>query len=342
MQKIDFDGDGAADSLSADVVFNHEFRARGAVRVQSPMGAPVAVIYAPETNDFFGESVLGLGDIDGVAGDEIAVSAPFAHNDGSRSGRVYIYAYHQPEPIMVLEYDGVSEEVFGIGLSLSPDVDGDGVPELMVLVDPIYEYPQDPGYDIWLEWRMFSLVTGLELDSGTVEQFPETTNWNSGWSYRFGLRADMNVDGIVSQDDVDYVLSRVGTESMDMETHIPGDLNGDFVIDGADVLLVSADLGLSASWVKSLPWKKIIGKAKGVGKSAGFFALVRAAGCIAAIDAIIITCEIYTDTTEEYVLCICMTLADSDGVSIFCKFVILGYDIVGAVRDYIGCGGLGV
>lgn len=37
-----------------------------------------------------------------------------------------------------------------------------------------------------------------------------------------------------------------------------------------------------------------------------------------------------------------MTLADSDGVSIACRFAFLGYDLVGGVRDYIGCGSLGV
>lgn len=296
--KMDFDGDGTADAVSVDIVFGHEGRARGAVRIQTPTGAPVAILYGPETNDLFGESVLGLGNIDGVPGDEIAVSAPLAHDNGARSGRVYIFSVGQTDPILVLE-SASCDGVFGTGLALTPDVDGDGHSDIMVLVDPAYEYPEDSGYDLLLEWHLCSTATGAVLDSGTVDELPTTTSWNDRWTYHFGLSADLDVDGQVTQADVNFVLARLGTIAPDAYTHIPGDLNGDMQIDAADVLLVSADLGTSATWVKSLPWKKIIGKAKGVGKTVGFFALIRAGACIAAIDAIVITCELSIDTSRR-------------------------------------------
>ncbi|CAH8292842.1 unnamed protein product, partial [Schistosoma turkestanicum] len=100
-------------------------------------------------NEFFGYSIVRLGDIDGDGIDDVAIGAPAIQSKNTEmsgenlnislyNGRVYIYRITpqctlDPQPLQIIE--SPQPEIgdgFGIGLSRGFDADGDGWPEFAV------------------------------------------------------------------------------------------------------------------------------------------------------------------------------------------------------------------
>ena len=102
-----------------------------------------------ETGDFFGSSVVNLGDLDGDGVDDLAVGAAGDENTGVREGAVYVLLMNADSTIK--SHVKVSDEMggfsptfgefapplgdgdfFGASLARVDDLDGDGIPELAV------------------------------------------------------------------------------------------------------------------------------------------------------------------------------------------------------------------
>jgi RHS repeat-associated protein len=87
--------------------------------------------------------------------------------------------------------------------------------------------------------------------------------------------------------------------------------------------------------------EKILAQLAKLAKGASFLELCRCAGCLAALNEQILACQLYSNTDEELVSCICMQLKESTGTMLLCKFCAFGGNPVQWVRDYIGCDSIG-
>ncbi|MBK9120264.1 MAG: RHS repeat-associated core domain-containing protein [Phycisphaerales bacterium] len=82
---------------------------------------------------------------------------------------------------------------------------------------------------------------------------------------------------------------------------------------------------------RKINWSKLI-------KTGGFIALVRCAGCLAAIDIHIATCSLYAEDDETWAACVCEQLASSSATRWLCRAcAFLVGDPVQWAQDYIGC-----
>lgn len=93
---------------------------------------PALVLRGEHTLSFFGNSVTGLGDINGDGFDDFAVGAPGA---ASFSGRVYVYLGSarglSGEAALVLESPELGS-AFGFSIWTAGDIDGDGLSDMIV------------------------------------------------------------------------------------------------------------------------------------------------------------------------------------------------------------------
>lgn len=82
--------------------------------------------------DWFGVSVAGIGDVDGDARPDFAVGAQFAkRGDGTSTGAAYVYSGATGARLLRLFGDGADGR-FGVSVGGGRDVNGDGVPDLIV------------------------------------------------------------------------------------------------------------------------------------------------------------------------------------------------------------------
>jgi hypothetical protein len=127
----DFDGDGASDALIPYGGYDELAPVIGRVDVLS--GATNTVIRSFETgveNDGFGYSASTAGDLDGDGFNDIIIGAPFTTIDGVRAGRVYLYSGADGALLRMIEGDPGS--FFGIVVAAAGDINGDGVPDIVV------------------------------------------------------------------------------------------------------------------------------------------------------------------------------------------------------------------
>lgn len=344
---FDFNGDAQADIFMADIAYSTTETVNGKVLINSIDGTLLRTIISPHASDMFGLAVVPLGNVDGTPGDEIAVSAPLGHDTAQGSGAVYVFSNSSEAPVMVLT-NPTGQGVFGTGLRYRRSALSDGTPrhELVVLIDPVHDLADyDASEDMPYTWVSFDLVTGAVIDTGPITDFPENAEWGDSWTRRAGVRGDINADGVLSQADVTALESLLGNTSPGPGVIIRGDLNRDGVVNEADMTILVADLAAGSGtthhgFVVGIIWRDIIYQIRGSGLSVGFFALLRAGVCIATIDAVAVTCMLSTDTDEDYVMCFCDVLMDPGNLGPFCQHAFLGFDLVTAVSDYIGCAGI--
>jgi hypothetical protein len=122
----DVNGDGVADVVSGapgqatDV--GHAYVYSGAT------GKTIARLPGHHHGDMFGAAVSGAGDVDGDGVPDLLVGAP---GSGTAVGRAYVISGRTFRVIRVLSAHRPGDE-FGDGTARTPDLNGDGVPDLIV------------------------------------------------------------------------------------------------------------------------------------------------------------------------------------------------------------------
>jgi hypothetical protein len=132
----DVDGDGR-DDLLVGVGMTRTFDGR-AYLFYGPLAgtrslASADVVFTPEgADDRLGAAVAVLGDIDGDAGEEIALGAPWADGAGAEAGAVYVFTAPPPAGVVpvanapLIVTGAARGHWFGGGVGGAGDVDGDG------------------------------------------------------------------------------------------------------------------------------------------------------------------------------------------------------------------------
>ncbi|MGV6858417.1 MAG: FG-GAP-like repeat-containing protein [bacterium] len=152
----DFDGDGVPD-LAVGVpglagqepgeggVLLHLLQVNGAVKQTVSLDSTVENGASVAAEDHYGSSIAALGDLDGDNVVDIAVGAPGDDTGGSDRGAVYVHLMAADGGVrQTVKVTGQTRfgpeledrDALGSALSTIPDLDGDGVPELVAATRP--------------------------------------------------------------------------------------------------------------------------------------------------------------------------------------------------------------
>jgi len=143
--------------------------------------------FGTDNNDQLGTSVAGIGDVNNDGFDDVAAGAPEADPNGSSSGEVLVLSGANGNVLMTLEGSETSDD-FGDAVSGIGDVDGDGVPDLVVgatLADPVGA-PTDCGTA-----TVFSGASGTQIT--VLRGAAASDHFGAG----IGAPGDVDGDGIV-------------------------------------------------------------------------------------------------------------------------------------------------
>lgn len=152
----DVDRDGVADLIVgaregeyAQVLSGRNFIGGEGERVLFTFRAPEDRV----TDDFFGQSVAGVGDLDRDGHDDVAVGAPLSDINGANSGGVYVYSGRTGNLMRILAGFGreFGSKVCGVG-----DATGDGIPDIAVSA------PVDVNHPTYRAGRVF-LFSGYDI-----------------------------------------------------------------------------------------------------------------------------------------------------------------------------------
>jgi hypothetical protein len=122
----DVNGDGVSDVVSGapglgnDV--GHAYVYSGAT------GRTIARLHGPHRGDAFGAAVSGAGDVNGDGVPDLLVGAP---GNGANAGHAYVISGRTLRVICTLSARRAGDE-FGDGVASTDDLNGDGVPDLIV------------------------------------------------------------------------------------------------------------------------------------------------------------------------------------------------------------------
>jgi len=152
----DVDGDGAADFLVGQPLFQRSSMFVGAAHVYSGRTGDLLVsLYGDESGSQFGQTALGLGDIDGDGRPDFAVSAP-----GEPIGRIYVYSGRTMTRILELQARDANE-AYGASLA-ARDLNHDGIAELIVGTPSVFGELSAPG-----RMEVYSLACGSTKSYGS-------------------------------------------------------------------------------------------------------------------------------------------------------------------------------
>jgi len=122
----DLDGDGRTDVVAGVGDGNN-----GPARVLSGADGHVLLsIPAPGPNEQFAKSVSAAGDLDGDGVPDVLVGAPYAKPGGVNTGAARVYS--GATGALLLEVSGAAGDEVGHSVASTGDVNGDGVPDLVV------------------------------------------------------------------------------------------------------------------------------------------------------------------------------------------------------------------
>lgn len=133
---FDANGDGVADIAVGIYRDDVGFTDSGTVRVFAGLsGALLFSVSGDGSGDLLGWEVSGAGDVDGDGRDDIIAGAPFHSSPlGSVCGRARVFSGASGTPLLTFDGDDPGDQL-GTDVSGGHDVDGDGVPDLLVGAD---------------------------------------------------------------------------------------------------------------------------------------------------------------------------------------------------------------
>lgn len=145
----DVNGDGIDDLVVGAPTFSSGFTNTGQVKVLSGTnGSTVRSINGEADAMQLGSAVAGLGDLNGDGRSEFAASAPFFNNS---RGLVRVWSGLNGALLYTLVGGNLANSRFGLSLSALDDVNGDGIPEILVgtLNDGVYVYSGANGAQLY-------------------------------------------------------------------------------------------------------------------------------------------------------------------------------------------------
>lgn len=275
---LDLDGDGTADTIERQPRWRHDAPVHGRVAVRSGSGGMERRSFiGPDAGDLFGYAVAFIDDLDGDGRADLAVAAPMAASRTELWGRVYLIS--SSDGRLLAELAGEPDEIFGVGLALAADRDGDGRAELLVGTMRAAQGPGQGGtrerasfgpHALISGWSVVSPATGDVLMAGRaadLKAFTQTDADSIDWSIvkpagdgpergiTLGHPADIDADGLISLGDVMEMLSILGARSdpllaaaadgprLSRGAPLRGDMNLDQQVDTSDLMGILNHLG---------------------------------------------------------------------------------------------------
>ncbi|MFQ5748391.1 MAG: integrin alpha [Planctomycetota bacterium] len=183
----DLDGDGVEDFVvGAPGLAKDAFQGPGSVFIfSSSTGRLLLEIPGPGASRRFGHSLAGVGDVDGDGQDDFLVGDPDSSPAGAReTGAAFLFS--GADGTLIYKFQGPRQESnFGFSASGTNDLDGDGVPDVLVGA------PNTKGFGEGRKSGSAFLYSGLT--GRLLRRFDGTNSTRFGYSVSGG--ADFNADG---------------------------------------------------------------------------------------------------------------------------------------------------
>ncbi|MGP1310004.1 MAG: hypothetical protein ACTS27_07400 [Phycisphaerales bacterium] len=229
----DVDGGGLRDIAYSMRTATDAYEDTGLVVVHSTdTGEPALTLGGTLGDTSFGYAIAYLGDTNGDGSDEIAVSAPVDGGGPGSYGRVFVFECRGPDGSLrdaqtvadarlVIDNTSLPLAVFGGAMYLGPDLDGNGVRELVV------------GSTVFTGAAEVAVIQAYDLTTGAIIAALSIDSQK--------LSADINGDLIVDHRDVAEALDRMNQPADPLDPK-SGDLDGDGLVDAGDVASVIDNL----------------------------------------------------------------------------------------------------
>ena len=143
---------------------------------RTPLATPAVVFKGEHEGDGFGRWANAIGDITGDGHPDLAISAWWSDISGPSSGVVYIYCggpHLMTDPVLRIPSPG-SGERFGTAVASAGDLDGDGLPELLIGAPAQSHVTLGGQYIAWFHRHVFTRPR--EGESWTAGQ-PAVVSW---------------------------------------------------------------------------------------------------------------------------------------------------------------------
>jgi len=128
----DLDGDGVLDLIvGTPLGTGGNLRGGGMRLISGAEGVELGRYTGDVAFGRFGQAVVGLDDIDGDGYDDMVVSEPGEPHHGNERGRVLCFAGSEDGSLLWEAVGATHDESFGASLARIPDLDGDGLGDLL-------------------------------------------------------------------------------------------------------------------------------------------------------------------------------------------------------------------